>query len=229
MRRLLVAVLAVLVVLLAVDRVSVFVAEGVIADRAQTEGGLPREPQVDITGFPFLTQLLAGRYDQVRLSADGSVAGELGLERLDVRASGVQLPLSQLLGGNVARLPVDGLTADVVVRYDELARRSGRDLVLSAAGDQVRVSGTVKALGATVDAAAVSKVRLDGNRIVLRAQSFELGDGSADAALDVLLGDRFDFSVRVGALPYGLELTGLDVQRDGIHLAARSGPTVLSR
>lgn len=229
MRRLLVVLLVLGALAVGVDRAAVLVAERVLADQAQSEAGLGGRPDVDIAGFPFLTQALAGQYDEVRLRTSGSVAGEVDLERLDVRLRGVYVPLDAALSGQVTSVPVDGLDADVVVGYAELARRSGRDVTLRAVGDQLRVSGDVEVLGRAVDAAATSDVRLEGSRIVVRAQSVEVGNGAADRALTALLGDRFDFTVRLGRLPYGLELTGLTVEPDGVHLTARAGATVLSR
>jgi hypothetical protein len=229
MRRLLVVLVLLGTVLVAADRGAVLIAERVLGEQAQTEAGLASRPDVDIAGFPFLTQALAGRYEQVRLELSGVIAGQVDVERLDARLRGVQVPLGDAIGGQVTRVPVEGLDADVVVGHDELARRSGRDITLSSHGDQLRVSGEVEVLGRTVTAAAISDVRLDGDRIVVRAQSFQVGNGVADRVVSAVLGDRFDFTVRLGALPYGLRLTGLQVRQDGVHLAAEAGPTVLSR
>ncbi len=100
---------------------------------------------------------------------------------------------------------------------------------MSAVGDRLRVRGTVRVLGQDVSAAATSRVRLDGDRVVVTAQSVQTGAGVVDDALTAALGDRFDFRVRLPALPYGLRLTGLRVTAQGVVLSARSGPTVLSR
>lgn len=224
----LVGLVLLLVVAVVGDRVALSVAEGQVAQQAQASGGLSQEPDVSIGGFPFLTQAVSGRYDDVRLRTSGAVSGTQ-VERLDVRLRGVRLPLSDALSGDVARVPVDSLAGDVVLPYAYLSEQAPDGLTVSAAGDRIRVRGTVRVLGQEVSAAATSRVRLSGDRVVVTAESVQTGAGAVDAALSRALGDRFDFRVRVPELPYGLELTGLRVTPSGVALAARSGPTVLTR
>ena len=59
MKKLLVALLVLLALLVGADRVAEQVAEGRIADQLRAD--LSSAPQVEIGGFPFLTQALAGR------------------------------------------------------------------------------------------------------------------------------------------------------------------------
>jgi Flp pilus assembly protein protease CpaA len=56
MRKLLIGLIALAVLLVAADRISVAVAENQISDRLISAYGLPHKPGVTITGFPFLTQ-----------------------------------------------------------------------------------------------------------------------------------------------------------------------------
>ena len=222
MKGLLLTLVVLAALLVGADLVAVRVAEGVIASQTQASGGFSQRPAVDVRGFPFLTQALAGRYDDVRVSASGTVSGT-PVERLDVALQGVRLPLSQALSGDVATVPVEGLAGDVLLGYRYLSEQAGDGLQVSPAGELLRVKGTVRVLGQTLTATALSAVRLDDQgRVVVRAREV--------AGVDLsLLGERFDFRVPVDGLPYGLELTGLRVTPAGLALRASSGPTTLSR
>jgi LmeA-like phospholipid-binding len=75
MRKLLFALLAVIVLLIAADRVADAVAERKVSDRVAGGYGLPAKPGVRIAGFPFLTQVLAGSYPAVHIDVPGVLAG----------------------------------------------------------------------------------------------------------------------------------------------------------
>ncbi len=76
MRGLLILLVVFGCLLVVADRVAVAVAQDRVADRIAEQGGLPGPPVVDITGFPFLTQALSGRYDDVRISLSAAQLGQ---------------------------------------------------------------------------------------------------------------------------------------------------------
>ena len=69
MRKLLIGVIILAVLLVAADRIAVAVAENQISDRLTSAYGLAGKPGVTITGFPFFTQVVAGDYRQIDVSA----------------------------------------------------------------------------------------------------------------------------------------------------------------
>ena len=100
MRKLLIGLVALAVLLVAADRISVAIAENQISDRLTSAYGLPDKPGVTITGFPFLTQVAAGDYHQIDLSASQVPADGATLRDLSVRLTGVHATVSQVLGGS---------------------------------------------------------------------------------------------------------------------------------
>ena len=88
------------------------------------KGGLAGTPEVDITGFPFLTQAVAGRYDDVRISLTADELGQPEGTRADVALRGVQVPLSSVLSGSVQEVPVDRIDGTATLSYELLAARS---------------------------------------------------------------------------------------------------------
>ncbi|MFN2537677.1 MAG: DUF2993 domain-containing protein [Mycobacteriales bacterium] len=217
MRKLLSSLLVLVVLLVVADRVTVHYVDKSVADRMQEDGRLDVRPDVDIRGFPFLTQALRGKYDRTDVQVRDLTRNGVTVSRLDVRITGARIPLSKV--GTATDVPVDGLRATAVVTYFELAHRSGlAGLTVAPSGDKVAVTGTI----AGVKATAISTVSLKGDRVVVKAQSVTAG------GMKLPLGTGLDFSVRIPALPYGLRLDGAMARPDGVHLAASSGPTVLT-
>lgn len=228
MKRLVISLVVLLGLLLVADRAGAAFAAQAVAVQAQASAGLRSEPDVDIGGFPFLTQALAGRYTRVEVRADTVTAGEITLSRLEATLDGARIPLSDALSGSVEQVPVDGIRGRAVVGYDELSRRSGdRELVVSPAGGQLRVTGSVQVLGRTVSVNALSDVEVVEGDLVVRAQSFEVGNEAVDELLTRALRGRLDLRIPLTGLPYGLQVTGIEVQAEGLIVLASSGPTML--
>jgi hypothetical protein len=216
-----------LVLLVAADRVGVLVAERQVAEQVAQQGGLPGEPDVDITGFPFLTQAVAGRYDDVRISLTADELGQPAGTTADVSLQGVQLPLSDVLGGRVSQLPVDRVDGQASVPFDLLAAQLGGDTALTRDGDGLRITKTVEVLGQTIPLTAAGTVTLDGQDLVVDVSS------AAGAGLDVpqfvleQAQDLLDFRYTLPALPFGLQLTGLQVADGGVDVTVAATDVVL--
>ena len=228
MKGLLATVLVVAALLVGADRLALVIAEHQVASKLQSFGGLSTAPDVEIRGIPFLTQAVSGDYSDVEVSASGVTAGGARISSLAVALHGLHVPLSDAVSGSVQSVPVDRLTATVLLSYADLqAQLRDRGLSLSAAGDRLRVTGSVTVLGRTVSASALSTVRLRGTDVVVTATSFDVGNGAASRALSAALAGRFDFVARVGTLPYGLRATGVRVTPSGIQATAAASSVVL--
>lgn len=212
-RTLLVVLLVLSVVAVAGDRV----AEHLVTSDAEqrlAENGVT-DPQVDVSGFPFLTQLVSRRFDDVTLTGTGAEVGRARVSDIRVRARQVELPSG-------ADATAGGLRANVLVPYDEVLERAGRpELAMSPAGDgRVRLRGEVDLLGRTVEVVAVGRVQVGDTRLRVRPQSFRLPDGGAvDATLRGLLDDRFTISYPLRpALPDGVTLRRVSATADGFRV-----------
>jgi hypothetical protein len=130
----------------------------------------------------------------------------------------------------VTSVPVDTLRATVLLSYADIGRQlRDRRLTVGPAGDQLRVSGSVSVLGRTISASAISTVKLSGASVVVTAKRFEVGNAAASRAVTVALGNRFDFVIRVGQLPYGLTMSSVRVRPEGVVATADAKATVLRR
>jgi hypothetical protein len=225
------ALLIVLVVLLGLvvvaDRVAVGVAEERVATELASAGGLQGTPTVEISGFPFLTQAVAGRYDDVRISLTAEQLGQPEGARADVALHGVQVHLSAVVSGSVQEVPVDRIEGTVTLSYELLSAEFGGDTTLEREGDGLRITRTVELPGRRIPLTAVGTVALDGNALVLDVDraagaGVELPESLVQQASDLL-----DLRYEIPALPFGLQLTGVTPDADGVDVRVEAVDAVL--
>ena len=228
MRKLLVSLTVLVVLVLASDRIGAAAAGTVIAGKLRTSAGLERVPSVRITGFPFLTQALGGRYDRVDVEADGISRGGVRITRATTSLYGVQVPLSDALQRSVTSVPVERLSARVVIAFVDLASGGGRSLTIAPDGGRLRVNGRVTVLGQSLTAGTTSSVRIDGSALVITGQTVSVQGKQLAGPVGAALAGTLDLRVPIGRLPYDLTLTGVHVEAGGVVVTAASGPTVLA-
>lgn len=211
MRRLLISLVVILGLLVVADRVARAAADRAVAQRIQKDQGLTQRPDVSIDGFPFLTQALSGRYDHVTMTLHDLHDGPVPVQTLRVVLRGVHVPLSAVFSRHVASVPVDRATATVLVRYADLgANVGGNHLTVSPGPDgEVKVTGTVSALGQSVTASGEGRLDVRGNDVI------------------VTVGHGLDFTIPLGGLPFRIVLVGAKATKAGIEVAATADGLVL--
>ncbi|MGY1695000.1 DUF2993 domain-containing protein [Geodermatophilus sp. SYSU D00814] len=230
MRTLLVLLALLVALLLVAGLVADPIAEGVAEERvaaALRDGGdLAGTPDVDVAGWPFLTQAVSGTYDDVRISLTAEDLGRPAGTHADVTLRGVHVPLSDVLSGSVQEVPVDRIDGTATLSYALLSERLGAGTVLQREGDGLRVTRTVEVLGYTVPLTAVGRVSLDGQDLVVDVEeAAAAGVDVPDAVVD-RADDALDLRYPV-ALPFGLRLTGVRPADDGVDVAVEATDTVL--
>ena len=98
------------------DRVAEHLAAGEAESRLAAQG--LADPQVEVGGFPFLTQLAAREFSDVRVTASNLDVEQGTARDVDVTARGVAAPS----GGDVTLAEVEG---SGLVTYDEVVSRAG--------------------------------------------------------------------------------------------------------
>ncbi len=224
---LVVVVVVLLGLLLLVDRVAVGVAEDRVASEIAAEAGLAGTPGVDITGFPFLTQALAGRYDDVRISLRADQLGQPEGTAVDVALRGVQVPLSAVLAGSVQEVPVERVDGTATLSYELLATGLGADTTLVREGDGLRITRTVELLGRRLPLTAVGQVSLDGSEVVIDVAEASGAGVELPGFLVERAGDLLDLRYAVPALPFGLRLTSVTPAEDGVVVGLEARGTVI--
>jgi LmeA-like phospholipid-binding len=227
-KALLVVALLLLGLLVVGDRVAVGFAEDKVATEIAAKGGLQGTPEVDITGFPFLTQAIGGRYDDVRISLTAAELGQPEGTRADIALHGVRVPLSAVLSGSVSEVPVDRIDGTATLSYALLSAQLEGDTTVTREGSGLRITRTVELLGQTVPLTAAGTVTLDGNDLVVDVQQVagagvEVPDWLLSRATGLL-----DLRYTVPALPFGLKLTSVTPADDGVELGLQATDTVLT-
>ncbi|WP_268220197.1 LmeA family phospholipid-binding protein [Streptomyces sp. EMB24] len=215
-----------------VDRVAVHFAEGEAADRVRASEGLASTPDVDIQGFPFLTQVLGGSLDEVRVGISDyeAGAGEGGktIRIADLRADLRGVEFSGDFGSAVA----DSATGTATIAYDELLRNAKAEPTQVAPGITAEVvalsdggNGKIKvALETTVlgtklpePVTVLSSVTVvDGNTVRVRADALPVLGGVEIAESRVRR--ITDFEQKIDGLPGGISLEKVQAAADGVDV-----------
>ena len=227
MRALLVVVLVLLGLAVVGDRLAVGVAESRVAGELAAKGGLAGPPDVEIAGFPFLTQAVAGRYDDVRISLTADELGQPEGTRADIALHGVHVPLSSVLSGSVSQVPVDRIDGTATLSYALLSAQLGGDATVQREGGGLRITRTVELLGQTLPLTAVGTVALDGNDLVVDVSNASGAGVDIPGVLVSRVSDLLDLRYPVPALPFGLQVTGVQPADDGVDVRIAAQDTVL--
>ena len=212
MRKLFWVVVVLAVLAVGVDRLADRVAEGIVARGVQDSQGLTASPDVDITGFPFLTQFARRHYDRVTLSAASATAGPSSdrVRLRDVAITFRDVRTSQDLG----RFTATRGRATATLPYAELGRLV--DLELSYAGNgRVRAGKELEVAGQRVTpSVTISPRLLDG---ALSLTNSALGD-QLPAPVAQALQSALGTQVRLTDLPFDVRVTSLAARPGGIRL-----------
>ncbi|MCX5376942.1 DUF2993 domain-containing protein [Streptomyces sp. NBC_00091] len=203
-----------------VDRWAVGYAENRLADRVQSRQGLAGSAEVEIHGFPFLTQALSHDLEQVDLKLTG----------VDATADGRKTRLSELeaefhevkLNGDYSGGTAKRAQGTALITYEDLTKASQNGVVLTYGGapNKVKVTATVDFLGKSVTRSVVSTVALvdsgSGKVVRVRADSVP---GEGIPGIESAVRKRTDFDRRIDdGLPAGLKLSALTSDDSGVHL-----------
>lgn len=229
MRRWLIVLVVLFGLLIVLDRVAVAVANRAVAEQVRTELELQQDVDVSIHGFPFLLQALRGRYDDVSVRIPEVDAEPFQNLEVDARLRGVRVPLAEVIGRSLDRVPVDRIGGTVTIGYEDLARASGvPGLTIRPDGDRLAVTGTVQVPGRSVPASARGRIGVEGGDLVVTPEEVQVDGVESTPVVRSAASRLLTFRVSPRDLPLGLRITSVQVEPDGLRVAAESEQTVLS-
>ncbi|MCX4800706.1 DUF2993 domain-containing protein [Streptomyces sp. NPDC058682] len=209
-----------------VDRWAASYVENRLADRIQARQGPAGSSEVEIHGFPFLTQVLSRDLDRVDLKLRGvEVTAEdrkTRLSELDASFRGVKL------NGDYSGGTADRAEGTALITYADLTAASQRGATLSYGGapGKVKVTASVNVLGKVLTHSVVATVTLEdapggkggkGGKIV-RVRADEVPGGGV-AVVEKAIRKETDFDRDLGSgMPAGLQLSSLTSDEAGVHL-----------
>ncbi|WP_026249040.1 DUF2993 domain-containing protein [Streptomyces sp. LaPpAH-108] len=216
------------------DRVAVHFAEGEVADRVKARENLASTPDVDINGFPFLTQLAGGSLDDVELgiaSYPVSTGGQGGTIRIDDLKAHLK---DVTFSGDYSSATAATGTGSATIAYDQLMKAAkteptevapGVTAQITGLGDggdgkvKVKVKVGVPALGVHPTLSVLSSVDVKSGKVSLHADSLPAiaGANLADGTLRQIT----DFQQALDQLPGGIELDQVRATPDGLRITVK--------
>ena len=218
MRKLLIGVAVLAVLLVTADRISVAVAENQISDRLTSAYGLPDKPGVSIAGFPFLTQVAAGDYRQIDVSASQVPADGVTLHNLNVRLSGVHATVGQVLGNGSSMVTAERAAGSAMVGFGTVDRRLPGGFRLHRDGKNLSVSGRLAYHGAHIPVSATVALGVSDSGI--RVSPVRVDVPGMPGLPVSAYSSQLRIVVPLSTLPLHLRLTSVHVTPDGLRIAA---------
>jgi hypothetical protein len=163
--------------LFAVDRFGASFAERKIADRVAQEveanGATSALPEVTISGVPFVTQVLAGKYKEIiillrEFTGPAGQGKTVRMPVLDIRARDVRAPLDAIRSGT-GKIPATTVTGTGTLDYASLAKLVDRDgVTLGEDNGKLTVRGPVTAAGQSFDVTGTADLTVKGSDVQVR-------------------------------------------------------------
>lgn len=232
-RRLLIVAITFLVVLVGLlvvsDRAAVGIAERAIAERVRQQLVDRRiqasDPQVEINGFPFLTQVFAGRYESISVHVGEATLpidrGDLHFSQLDVEARAVTASLDMLRTGR-GEAVAETLTGGGVITYDSVARLIGRPNVrLAERNGELWVDAPMEVLGRRVTVTGSADVSVASGAVRIRFTELTADGLPATAqTLARRYAEELSVDIPLRGLPFRLAAQQVEVRPDGLAVTA---------
>ncbi|KAF0845422.1 LmeA family phospholipid-binding protein [Nocardia caishijiensis] len=220
MRTLLTSLILAAIALLVGDRVALVVAQNAIGRQIAAEYQLTSRPEVDIPGFPFLTQAVDGAYPTIDIAVGDWTGDDITVRDLDVTLNDVSAPLGDVLAGRTANLVAATATATAVVPYDTVRGFAPDDVESIGYGpDGLTVVGRFPVAGIMVPATVIVTVAPTADGIEVTPVSARHSAGGPTISL-ALLRSRLTFVVPLRSLPLGARITTITPAADGLHVTA---------
>jgi LmeA-like phospholipid-binding len=237
LRRILIVLVILGVLLVVVDRVGAWVAQRVVADQVEAELASSQvsssPPEVTVNGVPFLTQVIAGRYDSVTLRLRDVGTSELTLPVVELTATGVTAPAGTLIDreGPITAEQVDGTAT---IGYASVASFTDVEgLELSAAdGGLLAVRVPTEVANTPVVLVGTAEMEVVEGGVRLSVDQLEVEEPPLPPGAEPLVEDliqRMAVTVELPPLPYGLTLEGVRAEPDGLAVSVSAVDVPLAR
>jgi LmeA-like phospholipid-binding len=225
MRKLLIAVVVLLLLGAGADFAAARVFEDRVTEALQREYDLGRRPVVQVRDVPFLPHLATGRFSTIDLAATDATARGINAAQLELTLHGVRVPRDVLLG-EPGRITVDRADGTIELTEAEVNRLladrlQGGTLAIKEDGVELRVK--VPLLGQTLEALVTGELGARDGRVTFTPDEIRLGEqGRIDPSTEDLLASQFTFEVPLPELPAGVRLERVDTRPGTVVLSGRA-------
>jgi len=243
-RRLLITLIVLLVVvgaaLAVVDRFAASYAEREISDRVAQQvadqSASSEKPDVTIEGVPFLTQVLKGEYQEIKIelrnfSGPAGNGKTIKMPLLDIRAKDLRAPLEALRNGN-GNIVATTVTGSGTIDYATLETLTDRNGVKIAEKDgKLAITAPVKILNQTVTVSGVADLTVKNNVVSVHFEQVSAPELPQVPLVQNLLNNyakQLSLSVKVPQLPLKLVVTKVQPTATGLAVTAEASDVQLN-
>lgn len=225
-KRLLISLGILLGLLLLADRGLAYVAGNATGEQIRIREGLDEDADVSFHGFPFVTQAVRGEFRRVDVTVRDLERSDIVIDRIDATLRGVEVDINDALKGRVSAVPVDRGNATLRVTYGDigayLSRKPGNIRIVVRDGKPYVVSSFgVPGVG-QVDVEGEPSVRVTKTsvRVDVALVHPVSGGTSLSAALARRATVRSSFTIPLGDLPFGIEVSAARLTADALVVDA---------
>jgi hypothetical protein len=203
--------------LVALDRGAEMVIERVVAGKVRDCLQTPDRPDVEISGFPLLPDLVRGRLDGMTMTARDANAQGVRVQELRVEAEGVE---REGAGGEM-----DSLRGSGLVTYEAMSEQAMGMTVSNGGDGSLKVSGGLGVFSGS----ATTTPRIEDGDLVLQP-----GQVSTPLFGDVDFTDFPEIRIPIRELPAGVEVElepadrGLEFTFEGTEVRLPDNPCEVS-
>jgi hypothetical protein len=232
MRKVLLVVLVLLIGgLFAADRFAVNRAESEISRQVAAQYGLRERPSVKIGGFPFLNQVVIGRYDRIDVGIKAWTEQGVTVQDVRIRLDGLNGPLGDLVNGDRSRLRAKKATGSAVIPYAVILQQAtaqGAQGVkkISRSGNNLLLEGTYPVLARNVDLGVIVSLKPTTQGIVVTPQTVNAG-GLTDVPI-ALLQKNLTYTIPIVGLPMGAKITSVVPEDGGVRVTSSASDVPLN-
>ena len=206
-----IVVIVLLVLLVAADFAARAYAENRTASQIQQQG-FPKKPNVDIEGFPFLTQVAAREFQDIQISSSNVTEGPLDIQSIDATLKNVHIN-GAFNGGTIGTL-----NGTAVITFTALANAMTSEA--GPLGDLANAGLTLSAAGNDEVKATLDLVVTSGTAVwrVTRTGPDQINVAlvSSGGIPSSLLSPVSNVTVTLPKLPLGLQIRSISVTPSGL-------------
>ncbi|GAA3241126.1 DUF2993 domain-containing protein [Actinocorallia longicatena] len=224
MRKFLLVLLVLVVVgLVGSDRFVKARAESEIAKQVAAQYALPKEPSVEIGGFPFLTQAVSGKYERIDVAIGDYTQQGVTVQDVRIRLTGLNAPLGDLVSGEKGNLRAREATASAVIPYGYIQQQvASRGVTkVSRSGNAVRLDGTYAFMGLSTPVGVVVSIRPTKEGILVTPQSVDVVGGLVQVPIG-LVQEQLRTLIPVTGLPMGSRITKVEPTDAGLRVTGEA-------
>ncbi|WP_433082890.1 LmeA family phospholipid-binding protein [Dactylosporangium sp. CA-052675] len=232
-------------VFVVVDRIAAGAAEDRItqetkAQLAAKDVKYEGEPKVDITGWPFLTQVLAGEYKKITISLTKPQLNNVKLDTLTVEARSVKADARDLMNGK-GDVVAGVVAGDASMSWDNvrpLLEVAGlpssidpSNVDLKVVNNKIELRVPLSFQGIKVTLIGLGSMVVETGKIVLRLESVTTDKGNLPPQVNSLIKqyqNRLQITVKLPGLPYNLVINSVRTTDAGLLVTASAADVKLT-